>query len=275
MIIPDENTSSCTGELVAEDTVTVQVALSISPNDVWQLLTRPDLVAQWFGTLNAPLLSGESRFLDFGDGDFFRLDAIRLEPPHQVAYRWRFLDLGPQNIITWTITPQDIGCLITVTDQEGGRSPETAHMLKEGWLDFTQRLVHFAMTGENARYDWRKEIDGSIELPGESESAYEAILQPKTLTRWFALPTASIQIAELCSEAPNRLSFHLKDAEWLHDTMCELTLLSRGERTILSFSHVGWEGIGGDGAYQLQQRRQFCEFWIKALQKARDLAEQG
>src|SRR5579859_2869871 len=144
MIIPDENTSSRTGELVAEDTVTVQVALSISPNDVWQLLTRPDLVAQWFGTLNAPLLSGESRFLDFGDGDFFRLDAIRLEPPHQVAYRWRFLDLGPQNIITWTITPQDLVCLLLLEKQKGGRSPETAHMLKEGRLDFTQRLVHFA-----------------------------------------------------------------------------------------------------------------------------------
>ena len=144
----------------APSTVVMTFATSASAGEVWRALTEPTLVACWFGTLTTALRLGEKVHLDFGDGDFFTLEVTRTEPPYLLEYTWRFLGIGPLEAITWRIASKDSGCLVTVIDNEPDRSPEVALLLKEGWLDFTQRLEQFLTTGsvhrELRRFEWRR-----------------------------------------------------------------------------------------------------------------------
>jgi uncharacterized protein YndB with AHSA1/START domain len=278
-------------EDVARGIVTVNVALSASVKQVWQALTEPENVSQWFGRLNSPLQPGVDNRLDFEDGDFFLLEMIKLDPPYRVAYNWRFLGLSPLNTIAWTITPQDVGCLVTVTDQEAGRSREEAESLKEGWLDFTQRLVQYVITGERSRYDWRREISGSVTLAVSQEYARSYLFAPKIQEQWLplrlpvspedatlALPESAessiMQPTDVHWATPLRVAFHLKQADWLNDTRCEITLLERQGHCLLCFDHSGWDAISQDPSYQLQQRKHFCALWIESLRRARHLIEQ-
>ena len=273
-------------------TVIVTAALSATATEIWWVLTEPALVKLWFGRLTPALRSGGSARLDFGDGDFFTLEIIRLDAPKLVEYAWRFLGTGPLDTITWRIVPQDVGCLVVVTDKEPERSRESALLLREGWLDFARRLAEFVVTGKSSRYDWRREIDGSIELPATKDQTWKRLFAPDLQGQWLPLGASVLetgagftladnvepsvfQLTDVTREPSSRLQFHLSHPSWLSQTSCTMELLSRRDHAILSISHIGWEDISSDGAYQLHQRKRFCAFWVKVLHCARRLIEQG
>jgi uncharacterized protein YndB with AHSA1/START domain len=271
-------------------TVVVDVTLSASVTETWQALTEPTMVARWFGTLTETLAEGRSVCLDFGDGDFFDLEVIQLDPPHLLQYTWRFLGIGPLDTITWRIIPKDNGCLVTVIDSEPERSPESVLLLKEGWLDFTQRLKRFLTTGMPSRYDWRREFDGSIELASKLEDAWDVLFAPATQSEWLPFggsvlqagahvtitddaEPSLLQMTDVAWDAPTRVLFHLTHSDWLRPTRCQLELSPHGQGTLLTVSHTGWESISRDSSSQLQQRKRFSALWIPALQRACQLIE--
>lgn len=273
-------------------TVIVTVALSATATEIWQALTEPALVERWFGTLTSPLHAGESARLGFGDGDFFELETNRLDAPGLVEYAWRFLGTGPRDTITWRIVPQDIGCVTIVTDKEPDRSHEAALHLREGWLDFARRLAEFVATGKSSRYDWRREFEGSIELPVTQVQAWKQLFAPDLQGQWLPLGTSVLesgasftlddsvapsvfQLTDVTLEPSSRLLFQLSHPGWLSQLSCTMELLSRRDHAILTISQTGWEDISRDGDYQLQQRKRFCAFWIEVLHRARHLVEQG
>src|ERR1051325_7005653 len=143
------------GSSIAPGTVEITRALSASATTAWRALTDPEVVAKWFGTLTAPFRGGEDARLEFGDGDYFLLHTLRIDPPSLLQYSWRFLGIGPLDTITWRITARGDGCLVTVTDTEPDRSPEAALLLRTGWMDFTGRLEEFLSRGLPTRYPWR------------------------------------------------------------------------------------------------------------------------
>ena len=75
-------------------TVVVTVEVSAPIERVWQSLTEPDVASLWFGALDVQLTAGGSARLDFGDGDFFDLDSVKLNFPNVIQYDWRFLALA-------------------------------------------------------------------------------------------------------------------------------------------------------------------------------------
>ncbi|MDJ0795854.1 MAG: SRPBCC domain-containing protein [Calothrix sp. MO_167.B12] len=266
-------------------TVVVNFATSASAIEVWQALTEPNIVGRWFGTLTSTLFPGETVRLEFGDGDFFMLEVTRSEPPHLLEYNWRFLGVGPLDTITWRILPQNIGCLVTVIDNEPERSPESALLLRQGWLDFTQRLERFLTTDIPTRYDWRREFDGSIELPCRVEVAWDKIFASQAQAQWLplscsileagahltledGLEPSLLQILNVIWNPPNRVQFQLTHSDWLHPTNCQLELSPRSKCAMLTIQHFGWEAISPHRDYQLQQRKRFSSFWITALQSA-------
>jgi len=215
----------------------VPVLLNVSVAKVWQALTEPHQVSQWFGTLTGALRPATSLRLDFGDGDFFDLEVTQLDPQCLVQYVWRFLGVGPLDSITWRIVPQDRGCLVTVIDSEPDRSYEAALELKQGWLDFTRRLEGFMRTGVSTRYDWRREFDGSIEIPGNLEDAWSTLFVPHMLTRWLPLAGAPLktgtyftvpddaepsvlEITDVIWCPPTHVLFQVTHPAWLKPTTC-------------------------------------------------------
>lgn len=272
-------------------TVTVTIAPNVTAAKAWQALTEPSFVGRWFGTPSGVLRPGGSVGLDFGDGDFFEIEDIHLDPPNRIQYAWRFMGTGPQDSITWHITPKGSGCLVTVTDYQPERSREEAHLLRQGWLDFTQRLEQFLATSQSTRYDWRREFDAAIELPGTIEAVWGVLFSSGKQTQWLPLSTPSLEagapftlddnaeppvleVTDVIWNSPSRVAFQLAHSHWLHPTSCQLELSGRRHSTVLSVSHVGWEAISLHSADQLRQRKRFSQIWVTALKAARQLVEQ-
>jgi len=267
--------------------VTVQVSASIEK--VWRSLTEADVVAQWFGELSSDLVSGGSARLDFDDGDFFDLDSIVVSPPDVIQYDWRFLGIGPCDSITWRIKPNEAGCLVTVNDMQPGRSAEAAMMLREGWLDFTRRLVDFHATGQNTRYDWRRELDVGLAIKGAAEDVWNSLLAPDSQRQW--LPFDSVIESGSCAtvsdeaepkvicfdqvvrQPARQLEFQLGSETWKEPTVCRMELTARDGDTLVYVSHNGWENISDDPSEQLAQRKRFCALWIEALKRAAEMTE--
>ena len=270
-------------------TVNVTVQVPAPFDKVWQSLTDADVVAQWFGDLNGDLQSGGSARLDFGDGDFFDLESIVLSPPNVIEYDWKFLGIGPTDLITWRIEPNNGGCRVTVTDVQPGRTHEAAMSLREGWLDFTSRLVAFHATGRNARYDWRYDLDVGLPVKGTAEQVWVSLFAPDAQTQWLPFKSsieagacasvsddaapASVCLDEVTWQPVQRVEFQIQSDEWRKPTTCRIELTGRDEDTLVYVSHNGWEHISDDRSEQLKQRKRFCELWIDSLKQAASLGE--
>lgn len=275
--------------VVDDGTVVVTVEVSAPIDRVWQSLTDPDVASRWFGTLNAPLAPGASARLDFGDGDFFDLDSIKLNSPNLIQYDWRFLGIGPRDAITWRLEANDAGCLVTVTDSQPGRPREAALMLREGWLDFTNRLVGFHSTGQNTRYDWRRELDVGTEINAAAGDVWKSLFAPEVQTQWLPFDSTLqsarqvtfagevepkvLQLDDVAWQPGHQVEFQLGGDKWRQPTTCRIELTARETDTLFYVSHNGWEHINQDQAEQLQQRRRFCALWIEAVTRARQIAE--
>jgi uncharacterized protein YndB with AHSA1/START domain len=274
----------------APGTVEVRVALPVAVARAWEALTEPEVVSRWFGELSPGLRQGGTARLDFGDGDFFAISNIKLATPQSVDYDWRFLGTGPVDHVRWRVAPKSGGgCSVTVTDTEPFRSPEATAMLREGWLDFTSRLVGFLTTGRRTRYDWRRELDGYAELPCSAADAQALLADAGAQADWLPfggvtlsegasfttpdeLPPRTFVMRNLRRESAAATSFQITCDGWLGPTECRLDLTPHGGSALLGFSHTGWESISRDPDEQLSQRRRFCGLWVEALERARTLA---
>lgn len=267
--------------------VTVKVSAPIAR--VWQSLTDSKVVAQWFGDLSTDLKSGGGARLDFGDGDFFDLEAIALLPPNLIEYDWRFLGIGPTDSITWRVEPTDGGCLVTVTDEQPDRNREAALSLREGWLDFTSRLVAYHATGQNARYDWRRELDVGLPIKAPAERVWVSLFAPQAQKQWLPFNSSiesgaaaavadgaapeMISFDQVTWQPTQRADFQVLSDRWNKPTTCRIELTARNDDTLVYVSHNGWEHISDDRSEQLKQRRRFCDLWIESLQRAAMIAQ--
>jgi len=273
-----------------EGTVKVTRVLPASATVVWQSLTHPELVSKWFGALTEPLRQDGRAYLDFDDGDFFALQGIRLNPPRSLRYAWRFLDIGPLDMITWEVIPKGSGCVVTVTDTEPERSPEAAQQLRKGWLDFTNRLRKFVTNGTPSRYSVRSDFEASIELPNKIDGVLDLLFEPQIQTQWlpvdleglrngghFSVPdddgSMRFQVNNIVWPDSASVEFDLMHNAWLHPTSCHIDLTARRTDSILSVRQGSWKAIAGDDEMQKRERRRFSATWIKALQQARFLID--
>jgi uncharacterized protein YndB with AHSA1/START domain len=270
--------------------VSLTLSLPASPAKVWSALTDPYHMNQWFGILTPGLREGCSAILDFEDGDFFELERIKLAPPRLLQYCWRFLGIGPLDTIRWEISPSDDGCLVVITDTEPYRSFAQSEELKMGWLDFSRRLEGYLISNLPTRYDWRREFEASIPVQASQSKVWDKLLAGRSLQNWLPILHAGereqafllagdgqqpekLSVEEIWSDPPHRLSFNLGSAQWRFPTSCLIELMPRGESTLLSLHHIGWEGISRFTGEQLRQRKRFSTIWISRLKQGRALVE--
>jgi uncharacterized protein YndB with AHSA1/START domain len=271
-------------------TVQVDVAVPATVDRVWAALTKHEEVGKWFGDLSQDIVPGAKVRLDFGDADFFAIEDIACQPPDHLRYCWRFLGTGPKDEITWDISYLHDRAHVTVTDFEPSRSKEGVEELSRGWFDFLERLQRFLATGEISRYDWRRDFDGSIELPVPAENAATVLFARDMQEEWvpFGSPTptnpkarqktvrnSSVEglVADVewngCCEVDCQFRAH----QWLNSTTCRVKIVSNATGSILTVHHTGWAEISNDPSYCMQQRRAFGELWILALQQAKKLVQ--
>lgn len=272
-----------------EGEVRVSIHTAAPPERAWRALTDPGVVARWFAELRGALRPGEGARFDFGDGDFFAVETLEVDPPYALRYAWRFLGTGPRDTISWEVVPENGGSRVAVLDEEPGRTREAAAALREGWLDFTSRLERHLETGEDTRYDWRRDLDGSVELATPLERARGLVLERGALSRWLPLEgatledgarwrvddgaePASLTVAGVQEDPSGEVRFRLSHPGWMHPTECTIALHPRGDGALLVFGHQGWEEISADPAESRRQRCRLAGSWVAALSRARALA---
>lgn len=269
-----------------QGSVVVELMIAAPIERTFAALADPVHIRQWFGVLSTPLVEGGKATLDFEDGDFFAMEDVHLAPPERLSYRWRFLGLSALDTIEWHLERAGERTRVTVVDTDPLRAPEWNEALREGWRDFTSRLVRHAETGENARYTWRRELDGGVEI-AEPPATVRRLLAPDLLPRWLpsggvpdngaswrlddGLKPDRVRITEVHLGEP--LRFQVEHPSWKARTEVSVSLRARGAGSMLSFSHCGWEHVAGGDEYQKQQRRRFAALWISAMSRARGLAE--
>jgi uncharacterized protein YndB with AHSA1/START domain len=276
------------GRSLGGGAVQVSVLVPVSVEEAWSALTERDVVARWFGDLSDTLKQDSSHRLDFGDGDFFALSGVTLDPPRRITYSWRFLSTGPVDAISWSIDPQGTNCLVTVMDAEPSRTAAGCREMIEGWTDFLQRLQDYCVTGQNSRYAWRSEFSGSIELPIDAERAFTELVSPEGQRRWLpwsaeALASGTV-ITVADEQEPLRLTigsvkktgdsafrFTLTCPDWQAETECQLDVQPWRQGALLVVQHIGWPKIDPRDSEQAAQRTRFGTLWIKSLKAAQEL----
>ncbi|MGW4152023.1 SRPBCC family protein [Micromonospora chersina] len=267
-----------------DDWVRVMVSVPAPVDEVWEAVTDPRRVAQWFGHLSAPMTTGASTRVDFGDGDFFDIEVDHVEPRDRLLFRWSFLGVGPECQVGWTLTGGAEATTLTVDDSCPGRPGSEVSQLKAGWLDFVGRLARYLETGKPSRYDWRQEIDGSVVLPNGSWHP----LREETVVDWLPIATNGAGpgwFFVIDEEGPRR--FTLRD--WQLDREQALTFAVEipGARTVtacqvrtepgergrtLSVSHQGWHRLGLSDLQERTLRHRFAATWTAALALAEECA---
>lgn len=263
--------------------VRVVIRVDESIDAVWPALSDPARIGKWFGDLDQPWLVARTGRIDFGDGDFFVVTATEIVEPCLIEFEWSFLGVGPINRIRWTVSARPEGAEIAVEDFDPDRTPAEADQMVAGWTDFFGRLERFLVTGEPERYEWREDIDGSVNLP----KGDFAPLDMDSLYRW--LPIASdgfgprwfftvddegpqrFRIANWDVES-NRLTFSVEIPNATGSTSCTVEVEAIANSTRLRFVHTGWRSLGLPDGRSRALRRRFAATWVATLERAQELA---
>ena len=132
-----------------------------TPKEVWEALTNPAMVQQWFLTsLKAQrrvggkitLVTGPERVQSTGR-------ILAWEPPRLFEYEWNTLTdplfPGEQSVIRWELTPREGGTLIVLTHSD--LTKRTARVFGHGLPVFLNRLE--ALLDGKPLPDWQTHVE--------------------------------------------------------------------------------------------------------------------
>jgi uncharacterized protein YndB with AHSA1/START domain len=276
-----------------EEIVDVEVSLPVPPVEVWRAITAPEALSGWFGTLRSPLAAGQENRLDFGDGDFFDLVVLDLKAPACLRYSWRFMGTSPPNEITWRLDHQGPGCRLSVTDHEPGRSLTESIELGKGWADFLSRLHGFLTSGRATRYDWRDEIDVSIEIPAGPGTAFRRLLSPDAIGLWLPLDRPRLEngtcllldhgphqadaespiLLRICCvkfQPPAEVSFLVEGPERSGEVPTQIAMSQRPDHgaSHLYVHQAGWKSLRIPDEQRRDLRVRSAGLWVTGVRRA-------
>jgi uncharacterized protein YndB with AHSA1/START domain len=140
--------------------VTRTVTIEAPRHRVWEAITVPELIAEWFGdTTTLDLRVGGTGTFGWDDWGDFRVIVEEIDEPNSFAFRWaRDKDVDPA---------QDNSTLVrfTLTDHPGGTE---LTVIETGWEEL-HGDVEAAMKGNVD--GWREELDELVAFLEKQDSA--------------------------------------------------------------------------------------------------------
>lgn len=238
--------------------VVAQRQIAAPVERVWDYLTRPELLAQWFADTSyfgpdAPV------FMETGDGDFFSGRVIEWVPGIVLGLRWQFDGCGPEFEVHFSLLRRKQGTELTVHDR-GSITVEEAECLRVGWSEFLMRLEKSLLRNVNTRFLWRKVITLTLRI---AESKRELLATALHDPRWYeaALPGVRVRIHQ---PGQNEVVATLTCDAWgTVETRAQVKTKKVGGAVYAYLVHEGWFDLPADLA--LAERRRFVGMWIDAL----------
>jgi uncharacterized protein YndB with AHSA1/START domain len=138
---------------VSRDTIEREMTFEAPIERVWQAITDPREVSEWFGVeAKIDLKPGGGIVFGWSEGRFLgRVEEVA--PPRRFAYRWCLakdieVDLGPTTLVTFTLEPTNGGTRLRLVESGFASLPEDIrdkHLIEntEGWAEELGELAKY------------------------------------------------------------------------------------------------------------------------------------
>ena len=141
-----------------QTTQVYQLYIKASPGEIWEAITKPELVAQYFheSRLETPIVAGGRWKAWSPDHTKLWIDSpvLEFEPPRRLVHAWKSLysdelALEDESRVTWELEPFDGGYTkVTVVHDRLDAAPKTAASVSgEGWMFVLSGLKTLVETG--------------------------------------------------------------------------------------------------------------------------------
>lgn len=237
-------------------TVTAQQQIPLPVHEVWDYLTRPELLSKWFGD-TSQLVPGERFRMDFGDGDYLSGRVVEWDPGIILGLRYRFIGHGPEYDVRFSMLRRKDGTELTVQDR-GAITQEEAECLRVGWSEFLFRLSKAVVKNVVTRFSWRKAFIFTITVAHR-----EALVNALTDPDWYhaSLSGVHARIRDFDGNEINSIITH--EAWGSIETRLRVRLKNIRGTDYACFSHEGWPQLPGNLAED--ERRRFVTVWLNAM----------
>ena|SRR5581483_5310742 len=271
------------------------IEVPYSAATVWEALTDPQRLANWFAVCHGSLQSEDrDTILDFEDGEFFLVRAVTIRTHRELTYLARWLGIGQATAVHWRLEESGNGTRITVTEEAKNPPWDWQTWNGGGWPGILEQLAVHLRTGTKWRWPWRRMGPYvQIELPFSIYTAWDSLFGAAGLKYWLLSQQGSLQkgstLPILMGDASGMLemsvddvvqpgerppsflpyvSYSLRRPSWKAEVPGRLWLEPAGwGNSLLQAFHYNWEALPGE--LQLSERRILTGYWAQAAQRAK------
>lgn len=239
-------------------TVVAQRQVAAPVEKVWDYLTRPELLSKWFADTSyfgpdAPV------YMETGAGDFLAGTVVEWDPGIVLGVRWKFLGLGPEYEVRFSLLRRKQGTELTVQDR-GALTVEEAECLRVGWSEFLMRFEKALLKNVNARFNWRKTVNVTIRVTEKNLEPLAAALKDP---HWYEVALAGVR-AQIHEPGENEIAVTLAHDAWGEvETRVSVKVKNIRGVDYAYVVHEGWAELPDKLAPT--ERRRFVGIWINAL----------
>ena len=232
---------------------------SQSPQEVWEYLTRPELLEQWLGKTDfQPIAGHKFRFISAYGNDSY-CEVLEVRPFTKLSFSWQknsSKDNKPFNSkIVWTLVPNENGTELQLV-HNGFTALEDVVAHENGWNTCLKKL-------EELLNNDSKSYTVTIELASSPEDVFNHI---KDVSKWWSKdfegssanlndefvichPYRHFSKQKLIEVIPGKkvvwlvtdsnLTWLEKDKHEWTNTKMVFELTTKGDKTVLHFTHEG------------------------------------
>ncbi len=115
-----------------------------TPQEVWEYLTKPELIEQWFAKTDfQPIVGNKFRFTD-KSGKIIYCEVLEVKPFTKLSYLWQFPSAKDNKLldskVVWTLTPKEQGTELQLV-HHGFILLEDYNAHNNGWARLGNRFV--------------------------------------------------------------------------------------------------------------------------------------
>lgn len=146
------------------DSIEREIVIDAPVQRVWDVLTGPAQMPEWFGgaTATIDLQPGGGTVFRWDEHGTFHGTIERIEPPHAFAFRWALTKdatprRGNSTLVEFTLTPEGGGTRLRVVESgfrelDGTEESKAEHVAsnRHGWADALAGLKAYAQQAPDA-----------------------------------------------------------------------------------------------------------------------------
>jgi len=120
-----------------------------SPQEVWEYLTKPELLEQWLTKTDfQPIVGNKFRFTD-KSGKIIYCEVLEVKPFTKLSYLWQYPSANDNKLfdskVVWTLTPKEHGTELQLV-HNGFTALEDYIAHNNGWTTLGNRFVELLNT---------------------------------------------------------------------------------------------------------------------------------